>query len=79
MNGTQSSPVIFLEGLYVIPELRRQGVARTLVAEVARWARACGCSELASDALLENAASHAAHRALGFAETERVVFFRKRL
>lgn len=45
----------------------------------ARWARACGCRELASDALLENQASHAAHRALGFVETERVVFFRKPL
>jgi aminoglycoside 6'-N-acetyltransferase I len=79
VNGTQSSPVTFLEGLYVVPELRRQGVARTLVGEVARWARACGCSELASDASLENATSQAAHRALGFEETERVVFFRKRL
>jgi aminoglycoside 6'-N-acetyltransferase I len=34
---------------------------------------------LASDALLDNGASHAMHRALGFEETERVVFFRKPL
>ncbi|AJY39451.1 putative aminoglycoside 6'-N-acetyltransferase [Burkholderia humptydooensis] len=27
----------------------------------------------------ENAASHALHRALGFGETERIVFFRKTL
>ena len=79
VNGTQTSPVTFLEGLYVAPESRRQGVARTLVGEVARWARACGCRELASDALLDNTASHAAHRALGFEETERVVFFRRAL
>src|SRR3954471_22429699 len=56
---------------------RRNGVARALVAEIARWPRDCGCSEMASDAALANAASHAVHRALGFAGTERVVFFRK--
>jgi aminoglycoside 6'-N-acetyltransferase I len=38
-----------------------------------------GCSELASDARLENSASHAMHRALGFSETQRVVYFRKAL
>ena len=79
MNGAQSSPVGFLEGLYVVPRARRNGVARALVAEVGRWARDFGCSELASDAALANAASHAVHRALGFEETERVVFFRKQL
>jgi len=79
VNGAQSSPVGFLEGLYVVPHARRKGVARALVAEVSRWARASGCSELASDAALANAASHAVHRALGFEETERVVFFRKQL
>jgi aminoglycoside 6'-N-acetyltransferase I len=79
VNGTDSSPVAFLEGLYVAPQYRRQGVGRALVAAVAAWGRAKGCTELASDALLENRASHAMHRALGFEETERVVFFRKPL
>ena len=79
VNGAQSSPVGFLEGLYVVPHARRKGVARALVAEVSQWARASGCSELASDAALANAASQAVHRALGFEETERVVFFRKQL
>lgn len=79
VNGTTSTPVAFLEGIYVLPESRRQGVAASLVAAVCGWARECGCGELASDAALENPLSHAVHRALGFEETERVVFFRKRL
>lgn len=79
VNGTDSSPVVFLEGIYVAPAYRRQGVAAALVAAVAAWALDKGCSELASDALLENTASHAMHAALGFEETERVVYFRKRL
>lgn len=72
VNGTESSPVAFLEGLYVAPAFRRRGVARTLVGEVERWALAHACSELASDSRLDNPAAHAAHRALGFEETERV-------
>jgi aminoglycoside 6'-N-acetyltransferase I len=79
VNGTESSPVAFLEGLYVVPEARQQRVARALVGTVERWALDVGCRELASDALLENHVSHVVHRALGFDETEHVVFFRKPL
>jgi aminoglycoside 6'-N-acetyltransferase I len=77
VNGTDSSPVAFVEGIYVVPEFRRQGVARALLDAVIIWAKAQGCRELASDSLLPNTDAHAAHRALGFEEMERVVYFRK--
>jgi aminoglycoside 6'-N-acetyltransferase I len=77
VDGTSGPPVGFLEGLYVEPSFRRRGVARAVVERVERWTRAQGCAELASNALADNAESHAVHRALGFAETERVVFFCK--
>ena len=79
VNGTETSPVGFVEGVYVIPAMRRKGVARHLFAAIGDWAHARGCRELASDALLENEASQRAHRALGFRETERVVYFTKKL
>ena len=79
VNGTSSSPVAFLEGLYVEPAARRKGVARSLVESVVAWAAAEGCRELASDSPLDNVAAHAVHRALGFAETERVVYFLRTL
>jgi aminoglycoside 6'-N-acetyltransferase I len=79
VNGTESSPVGFLEGLYVDPAFRKQGIAAVLVKTAEQWAREQGCSEMASDALLDNTASHAMHQALGFEETERVVYFRKPL
>ena len=79
VNGTESSPVGFLEGWYVAPEARGNGAGRALVAAVEQWTREQGCSELASDALLDNEPSHRAHAACGFEETERVVYFRKRL
>jgi aminoglycoside 6'-N-acetyltransferase I len=79
VNGCETSPVAFIEGIYVVPERRRQGVANALIAAVEQWARDQGLHELASDALLENSQSHAMHRALGFSETERVIYFRKPL
>ncbi len=75
VNGTDSSPVAFLEGVYVAPEARRRGAARALIAAVRVWAAAKGCRELASDTALENVVSQAAHSRLGFKETERVVYF----
>lgn len=71
--------VAYLEGWYVDPAARRQGVGRALVEAAEAWAERLGCSEFASDALLENTATAAAHRALGFAETEKIRCFRKDL
>ncbi|MES2473831.1 MAG: aminoglycoside 6'-N-acetyltransferase [Pseudomonadota bacterium] len=79
VNGCETSPVAFVEGIYVRPDYRGHGVARALIAAIEQWARAQNVKELASDALLGNSQSHAMHQALGFAETERVVYFRKAL
>lgn len=79
VNGCETSPVTFLEGIYVVPAHRDKGVAVALVDRVADWGRKRGCVEFASDALLENGDSHAFHAAIGFVETERVVYFRKAL
>lgn len=79
VNGCDTSPVAFLEGIYVEEAFRRQGVAAALVKEVTRWATGQGVSELASDADIANADSHRMHAALGFEEMERVVYFRKLL
>jgi aminoglycoside 6'-N-acetyltransferase I len=79
VNGTSSSPVGFLEGLFVVPDSRKQGIGRDLVSEVSNWALSMGCVEFASDTQLENILSQRVHKALGFAETERVVYYCKTL
>lgn len=79
VNGCSTSPVGFLEGLFVVPKARRQGVARALVAAAEAWAAHHGCREFASDVLVENVESQTVHAALGFAETDRVVYFHKSL
>jgi aminoglycoside 6'-N-acetyltransferase I len=79
VNGCDTSPVGFLEGIYVVPLFRRRGVVASLVRAVEQWTLAQGASELASDALINNVDGHRMHAALGFQETERVVCFRKHL
>jgi aminoglycoside 6'-N-acetyltransferase I len=71
--------VAYLEGWYVVPDARRQGVGRALIKAAELWAREQGCSEFGSDAVLDNEISAAAHRALGFTETVQIRCFRKQL
>jgi aminoglycoside 6'-N-acetyltransferase I len=69
--------VAYLEGWYVEPDARRRGVGKALVRAAEDWAKAQGCAEFASDALIDNQVSAAAHRALGFEETVQIRCFRK--
>ncbi|EPS6264657.1 cryptic aminoglycoside N-acetyltransferase AAC(6')-Iy/Iaa [Salmonella enterica subsp. enterica serovar Braenderup] len=78
VNGCDSSPVVFLEGIFVLPSFRQRGVAKQLIAAVQRWGTNKGCREMASDTTPENTISQKVHLALGFEETERVIFYRKR-
>lgn len=79
VNGCHHRPVLFLEGLYTRPEHRGRGVARALCEAAGQWGREQGCREFASDVYIDDDQSLAAHRRLGFEETERVVYFRKPL
>lgn len=77
VNGTSSSPVLYLEGIFVLPELRGQGVSAALCRAAEDWGRANGIREFASDSDIDNELSIRAHLGLGFEETDRVVCFRK--
>lgn len=79
VEGTSSSPVGYLEGIFVSAPWRQQGVAKALLSACEDWAKAQGCSEFASDCALGNTESIAFHRALGFTEENRIVCFRKDL
>ncbi len=74
-----SGRVAYLEGWYVHPRQRRQRVGAALVRAAEEWGRAQGCTELASDTAIDNDASAAAHRSLGFTEARRIICFRKDL
>jgi len=69
----------YIEGWYVDEEFRQQGVGAALVKAAEEWARSKGCREMASDCLLDNEVSLAAHLAVGYAETSRIIHFVKAL
>lgn len=79
VEGTKSSPVGYLEGIFVAEGYRKQGFAAELLSECERWAREKGCTEFASDCELDNADSIRFHMALGFEEANRIICFRKDL
>lgn len=78
-NGCKSSPVAYLEGIYLEPQHRGTRAADLLLHDAEDWAAKRGMTELASDAVVDNDRSVAAHVKWGFDEVMRVVCFRKTL
>ncbi len=78
-EGCTTSPVGYIEGWYVDPDLRRQGVGGRLVAAAEAWAQDMGCREMASDTEPAYPISPLAHRHLGYEETETPLHYRKTL
>lgn len=79
VEGTETSPVGYLEGIYVEPGYRKQGCGKALVAACESWAKDKGCTEFASDCELQNSNSLAFHLHSGFAEANRIICFTKKL
>ena len=79
VEGTECSPVGYLEGIYVEENCRRKGLARALLAACENWARGRGCREFASDCELTNTQSLRFHLSLGFEEANRIICFTKKL
>ena len=79
VEGTDSSPVGYLEGIYVAEEYRKQGTARELLAACESWAKAKGCCEFASDCEISNVQSLQFHLNVGFEEANRIICFTKKL
>jgi aminoglycoside 6'-N-acetyltransferase I len=79
VEGTDSSPVGYLEGIFVAEDRRHQGIAKALLAACEGWARDQGCAEFASDCELSNVDSLRFHLKVGFLEAGRVICFTKKL
>ena len=74
-----SRPVGYVEGWFIAPEYRRQGLGARLMAAAEDWARCQGCAEMASDTWIDYEISQRAHEALGFEVVDRCVHYRKAL
>lgn len=79
VEGTESSPVGYLEGIFVKVEYRKRGIGKKLLIQCEEWAKRKGCSEFASDCELNNTESLKFHLQLGFEEANRIICFKKNL
>ena len=79
VEGTDSSPVGYLEGVYVAEPYRNKRIASALLKACEDWARGMGCTEFASDCELTNTDSLRFHLAAGFTEANRIICFVKEL
>lgn len=79
VEGTDSSPVGYLEGIFVVEEYRKRGLAKSMLEACWEWAKEQGCKEFASDCELVNEDSLKFHLKMGFEEANRIICFTKKL
>lgn len=79
VEDCETDHVGYLEGWFVDPSHRQNGIGSALVGLAESWARDKGCTEMASDAEVGNELSLEAHRRLGYDVTSRLVHLRKAL
>jgi aminoglycoside 6'-N-acetyltransferase I len=79
VDGCLTSPVGYIEGVYIDPTQRGAGLSRRLLQYAEEWCRSMGCTEIATDAEFENEEAQRFHEHMGFEETYRIVEYRKKL
>ena len=79
VEGTETSPVGYLEGICVKEEERRKGIAHRMLLACENWAKDHGCTEFASDCELTNIESQKFHQAVGFEEANRIVAYVRKI
>ena len=79
VEGTETSPVGYLEGIFVCDGYRRRGYAKELLAACEAWAKKQGCTEFASDCEINNLPSISLHKKYGFNESAKLIHFIKNI
>lgn len=77
--GATSSPVGYVEGIFVKEQYRKKGIAKKLIDAGEEWAKKQGCKEIGSDTELHNKTSQVFHKKLGFKEDDILVHFIKKI
>ena len=79
VEGTETTPVGYLEGIFIMEGYRNRGYAKELLNECEKWAKDKGCKEIASDCEMDNDISFQFHMAMNFTEANRIICFTKKL
>ena len=75
VEGCQNSPTAYLEGIFIIPDYRSQGIGDKLLSFAITLAENRGISQLASDVEFDNQLSQNFHVKYGFREVGRRVHY----
>ena len=78
-EGSKQQRVPYIEGVFVKPEYRQQGISSKLFATAENWARERCFNEIASNTATQNLVAQRAHMSFGFREVERSVSYLKKL
>lgn len=76
VEGCETTPVAYIEGIYVEKDCRRKGIAQKMANYAKKWGKARGCKEIASDCELDNNLSILFHKGIDFKEVNRLVCFK---
>jgi aminoglycoside 6'-N-acetyltransferase I len=79
VEGADKSPTGYLEGIYVEPEYRKNGIAKEFLQIGEKWCKEKGCTQIGSDTWLANKQSREFHRKIGFWEEDELVHFLKNI
>lgn len=77
VEGSDSSPVGFVEGIYVKFSHRNKNIARELFNRGVDWVKSKGCTQVGSDIEHDNYVSYDFHKKLGFEEVNKIICFIK--
>lgn len=79
VEGSSSSPVGYLEGIYIDEKYRKKGYAKELLKECEKWSLNNKCNEFASDCQLDNIDSRLFHEKTGFKIAGEIICFIKNI
>ena len=77
VEGAEKSPTGYLEGIYIEPDYRNQGIARELINRGEQWLKQNNCTQIGSDTWLTDKSARAFHQKLGFRVEDELVHFLK--
>ena len=79
VDGCLTSPVAYIEGIFINKTYTGQGYGRKILNEAKAWGMARGCTEIASDSELDNLDAQKFHIAMGFQVTYRIVQYKMKI
>ncbi|MEM8846763.1 MAG: GNAT family N-acetyltransferase [Bacteroidota bacterium] len=79
VEGSKTSPVGYVDAIYVDSDYRKQGLAKLLFKKGEHWTKLHGCSEIGSDTWDWNTAAQDFHQKLGFQKEDVLVHYIKKI